>query len=206
MGMHAAFDFSREALLSGEAFDFGDRGAGETGARGQREQDPGGGRDKETSKRGNKRLLATGGAAQAPQAPSSPADAPEISVNVSMDATIEVILQRIEQALRASLHPGADEPLTLKIQLNDLSFAGVKSLSISFTKTGVDVALACEAGQASAELIAAAQGLALQLAARFPARGVRIFETEEEGPVAAHEEGRSRGLDELSALFAKRGV
>lgn len=205
MDAHSAFDFSEEALLSSDAFTSdGSDARQESSAEDNRHaQSRARG---ETPKKKSERVLATAGQAQAAQPVNLDPAAPVLSVAVSTDAPIAAIMERIEQAVRAGLHPGAGAPITLKIHLDDMKIAGLKSLSIAMTATTLDVTLAREPGDLSPELIAATQALADQLAARFPMRAVRVLDADHEAdPSAESGDGLPGGMGAISHLFARTG-
>lgn len=101
---------------------------------------------------------------------------------------VAALTQRIEEAVRAELYAAPGRPIALKLELGDL-VPGLLSVSVAMTPEGIDVTLARSAGEASPELLLAAQALAERLQTRFAKRIVRVLDA----PVAAASNAGSTG-------------
>lgn len=110
-----------------------------------------------------------------------------------------VLVDRVEQALRAQPLDGARAGISLKLDLAD-PVHGVTGLTITMSAAGIDVVLTRAGAEATAAWLAAAQALADRLQARFPGRMVRVHEVEDGRPARA-----AHGLDEISRLFGQQG-
>ena len=141
-------------------------------------------------------LASTGTSPHAPSAGRHEA-APSQTAAAGQAPWVGAVAHRIEQALMVPPIPAA--PLTLRLDLPDGS--GIGALSLTMTATSIDVVLIRSGGEASAELMQAAQALADRLHARFSRRIVRIHE------VQAEAEARpSEGLDAISRLLQNPGT
>lgn len=107
-------------------------------------------------------------------APSAPPTA-VASVGTEQAIRISALTQRVEEAIRAELYATPGQPIALKIDLTDL-IPGLNSVTVSMTPEGIDVTLARTVGEASAELLQAAQALADRLQTRFAKRVVRVLD------------------------------
>lgn len=203
MDAHPAFDFSEEALLALDASALDGLDAVEGNADEHTKRDDSKPQE-ESAQKTSERVLATAGGHHSAQAvQQTDPVAQVVSVALDSGASIDAIMARIEQAVRAGLHPGADTPITLKIHLDDMKIAGLKSLSISMTSSALDVTLTGDGGDLSPEIIAATQALANQLAARFPNRAVRVLDSPAEA--SGDDSENATGMRAISNLLSQRG-
>ena len=125
------------------------------------------------------------------------------SVPKASDWTTQII-QRVEHALQTSLRMGSDGKTQIDLMLDDLQVDGLKSLQISLSRTDLEVTFTRSTSTFGPELVAAADSLARQLAARFPSRIVRISSIDSESDAARSHDGPGGGITKLSALFVRR--
>ena len=205
MSGHTQFDFSEEALLSGDSFaQNGSHGRDEKSSphhedKTKRGDDPRPkNKDAETVLAMASGLLAKGELTIGAAAPQT------ISVSAPGGAVDEIML-RIEQAVRASLHSGEATPLAFKVKLDDLHIPGLKSLHVSMSAGALDVSVGRDAGMLTPEILSAAQSLADQLAVRFPTRVVRVLDLDSDADRAGDHDGSHSGLRAISELLTHRG-
>ena len=96
----------------------------------------------------------------------------------STAARVEGIADRVERAVRAEEGVAPGQPVTIEVPL-DAAGDGLRGLTVTVTSAGVDVTLARVAGEASADLQAAARALVERLQRRFPKGAVRVFDAVE---------------------------
>lgn len=204
MDAHAEYDFSEGALLSSDAFARDQSGRYEQGGAtsGQHEEQNS---DRENQRKKSERVLATAGLPHGGEIMRTDVTAPVVSVAIGAEAPVTAIMERIEQALRAGMYPAAGNTINIKIHLEDMKIPGLKSLSISMTSNRLDLTFARDAGAPSPELLAAAQALASQLAARFPTRSIRVLDADAEPTFQKDRDGDAHGgLRAISDLLAGR--
>ena len=109
----------------------------------------------------------------------------------------------VEQALRSELSAGTGQPLTIRIPLQDAA-DGMQNLTVSVTAASIEVTLERNAGEASAELVRAAQLLADRLQRRFAKGSVRVVEVVGEPHREASAEPTATGMAGFSAIFGPR--
>ena len=135
--------------------------------------------------------LAVAASASVPLATGTPAGAAEAgaAVRPSTAARVDGIADRVERAVRAEEGVAPGQPVTIQVPL-DAAGDGLRSLTVTVTAAGVDVTLARVAGEASADLQAAARALVERLQRRFPKGAVRVFDTVEAAGEAGGAPGR----------------
>ena len=207
MNAHTQFDFSEEALLSRDAFS-------QEGSHG-REDHPAGRRDPEASRSKDDHAkkdkdaesviaMASGLMATGAAPPAGPIQT--ASIETSGAGSVDEILLRIEQAVRASLHTGDGAPLAFKVRLDDLQIPGLQSLQVAMTAGALDVSLGRDAGPLTPQMIAAAQSLAGQLAIRFPTRVVRVLDVDPDSGREREQEQANSGMRGISDLLGRGGA
>ena len=193
----AQFDFSEDALLRGD--DFAQRGEGDASPRDPHERSK---PHKNTAGASDERVLASAAGAQSAFAPPPIASDAGAALDVSGAGRLDAILARVEQALSASLYTGGEGPQSLTLRLDDLHAFGLHSLQIALSADRLDVTLGRVAGDLAPGALAAAQGLAQQLAIRFPTRVVRILDTDPDRREGDAES--SSGLQAIAAMLRTR--
>jgi hypothetical protein len=116
----------------------------------------------------------------------------------TLEPVVTEILAKIEQAWRAELSASAEGPASLQIDLGD-AIEGLKGLTVTMTGTSLDVILVRGEGEASAELMLAAQVLADRLQQRSGKRIVRVLDAV--GSEATGEAEAPGGIQAISGIL-----